>query len=245
MVKKVGLVPSRLNSSRLPEKALELIEGMPMFAHVYFRAKESSLEDVYLLTDSQKIKKVAESYNIKTLITSMNHKNGTERCHEGGKILGLKDDDIIVDIQGDEPLIDPLDISKILNFYLENKYEIVVSTLESKIHKNKNTVKVALDQNGRILYFSREDIGDNSEKLIITKGLVAFNFKTIDKYVNTKETELERLVKHELQRCCENNISIYEFRISNDSRAVDVKDDLDFVRQVIKNDSFLQNYINN
>ena len=58
MVKKVGLVPSRLNSSRLPEKALELIEGMPMFAHVYFRAKESSLEDVYLLTDSQKIKKV-------------------------------------------------------------------------------------------------------------------------------------------------------------------------------------------
>lgn len=245
MVKKVGLVPSRLNSSRLPEKALELIEGMPMFAHVYFRAKESSLEDVYLLTDSQKIKKVAESYNIKTLITSMNHKNGTERCHEGGKILGLKDDDIIVDIQGDEPLIDPLDISKILNFYLENKYEIVVSTLESKIHKNKNTVKVALDQNGRILYFSREDIGDNSEKLIITKGLVAFNFKTIDKYVNTKETELERLVKHELQRCCENNISIYEFRISNDTRAVDVKDDLDFVRQVIKNDSFLQNYINN
>lgn len=245
MVKKVGLVPSRLNSSRLPEKALELIEGMPMFAHVYFRAKESSLEDVYLLTDSQKIKKVAESYNIKTLITSMNHKNGTERCHEGGKILGLKDDDIIVDIQGDEPLINPLDISKILNFYLENKYEIVVSTLESKIHKNKNTVKVALDQNGRILYFSREDIGDNSEKLIITKGLVAFNFKTIDKYVNTKETELERLVKHELQRCCENNISIYEFRISNDSRAVDVKDDLDFVRQVIKNDSFLQNYINN
>ena len=66
MVKKVGLVPSRLNSSRLPEKALELIEGMPMFAHVYFRAKESSLEDVYLLTDSQKIKKVAENYNIKT-----------------------------------------------------------------------------------------------------------------------------------------------------------------------------------
>ena len=245
MVKKVGLVPSRLNSSRLPEKALELIEGMPMFAHVYFRAKESSLEDVYLLTDSQKIKEAAESYDIKTLMTSMNHKNGTERCHEGGKILGLNDDDIIIDIQGDEPLIDPLDISKILNFYLENKYEIVVSTLETKIYKNKNTVKVALNQSGRILYFSREDIGDNSEKLIITKGLVAFNFKTIDRYVNTEETELERSVKHELQRCCENNISIYEFRINNNSRAVDVKDDLDFVRQAIKNDSYLQNYINN
>ena len=107
MVKKVGLVPSRLNSSRLPEKALELIEGMPMFAHVYFRAKESSLQDVYLLTDSQKIKEAAESYSIKTLITSTNHRNGTERCYEGGKILGLKDDDIIIDIQGDEPLINP------------------------------------------------------------------------------------------------------------------------------------------
>ncbi len=245
MVKKVGLVPSRLNSSRLPEKALELIEGMPMFAHVYFRAKESSLEDVYLLTDSQKIKKAAESYGIKTLITSKNHRNGTERCHEGGRILGLKGDDIIVDIQGDEPLIDPLDISKILNFYIENKHEIVVSTLETTIYNNKNTVKVSLDHNGRILFFSREDIGDNSEKLIITKGLVAFNFKSIDKYVNTEETELERSVKHELQRCCENNISIYEFRINNDSRAVDVKDDLNFVRQAIKNDSYLQIYINN
>ena len=145
---------------------------MPMFAHVYFRAKESSLEDVYLLTDSKKIKKAAESYGINTLITSANHRNGTERCHEGGKILGLKNDDIIIDIQGDEPLIDPLDISKILNFYIENKHEIVVSTIETTVYNNKNTVKVALDHSGRILFFSREDIGDNSEKLIITKGLV-------------------------------------------------------------------------
>lgn len=245
MVKTVGLVPSRLNSSRLPEKALELIEGMPMFAHVYFRAKESSLEDVYLLTDSKKIKKAAESYGINTLITSANHRNGTERCHEGGKILGLKNDDIIIDIQGDEPLIDPLDISKILNFYIENKHEIVVSTIETTVYNNKNTVKVALDHSGRILFFSREDIGDNLEKLIITKGLVAFNFQSIEKYVNTQETELEKSVKHELQRCCENNISIYEFRIYNDSRAVDVEDDLNFVRQAIKNDPYLQNYINN
>ena len=245
MVKKVGLVPSRLNSPRLPEKALELIEGMPMFAHVYFRAKESSLEDVYLLTDSKKIKKAAESYGIKTLITSANHRNGTERCHEGGKILGLKNDDIIIDIQGDEPLIDPLDISKILNFYIENKHEIVVSTIETTVYNNKNTVKVALDHSGRVLFFSREDIGDNLEKLIITKGLVAFNFQSIEKYVNTQETELEKSVKHELQRCCENNISIYEFRIYNDSRAVDVEDDLNFVRQAIKNDPYLQNYINN
>ena len=245
MVKKVGLVPSRLKSSRLPEKALKLIEGMPMFAHVYFRALESSLEDVYLLTDSQKIKKTAESYGIKTLITSTNHRNGTERCHEGGKILGLKNDDIIIDIQGDEPLIDPLDISKILNFYIENKHEIVVSTIETTVYNNKNTVKVALDHSGRVLFFSREDIGDNLEKLIITKGLVAFNFQSIEKYVNTQETELEKSVKHELQRCCENNISIYEFRIYNDSRAVDVEDDLNFVRQAIKNDPYLQNYINN
>ena len=197
------------------------------------------------MTDSKKIKKAAESYGINTLITSANHRNGTERCHEGGKILGLKNDDIIIDIQGDEPLIDPLDISKILNFYIENKHEIVVSTIETTVYNNKNTVKVALDHSGRILFFSREDIGDNLEKLIITKGLVAFNFQSIEKYVNTQETELEKSVKHELQRCCENNISIYEFRIYNDSRAVDVEDDLNFVRQAIKNDPYLQNYINN
>ena len=243
MIKKVGLVPSRLNSSRLPEKALEIIEGMPMFAHVYFRAKESSLEDVYLLTDSQKIQKVAESYDIKTLITSSDHRNGTERCNEGAKILGLKDDDVIIDIQGDEPLINPEDISNILNFYLENKHEIVVSTLESDVYSNKNTVKVSLNQYGQIEYFSREDISTNTEKLVITKGLVAFSFKSLNRYAKTEETELERKVKHELQRCCENNISIFEFRIKHDSRAVDVKEDLDYVRQAIKNDSYLQNYI--
>ena len=245
MQKKVGLVPSRLNSSRLPEKALELIEGMPMFAHVYFRAKESSLDDIYLLTDSRKIKEAAKTYNINTLMTSSNHRNGTERCYEGAKILGLKDDDVIVDIQGDEPLINPSDISNILNFYLDNKHEIVVSTLESEAFGNENTVKVELNENGQILYFSREDLFSNSEKLIITKGLVAFNFRSISKYVNTEETELERTVKHELQRCCENNISIYEFRINNNSRAVDVKDDLDFVKQAIKKDIYLQKYINN
>ena len=245
MVKKVGLVPSRLNSSRLPEKALEIIEGMPMFAHVYFRAKESSLDDVYVLTDSSKIKKVAERYSIETLLTSPEHRNGTERCHEGGKILGLNDNDVIVDIQGDEPLISPIDISNILNFYLENKYEIVVSTLESDIYDNENTVKVAINESGQILYFSRKDIPTNNKKLTITKGLVVFNFKSIDKYVNTEETELERLEKHELQRCCESNFSIYEFKINNDSRAVDVKEDLDFVREAIKNDLYLKNYINN
>ncbi len=244
MVKKVGLVPSRLNSNRLPEKSLELIEGMPMFAHVYFRAKMSLLEEIYLLTDSEKIKKIANSYKIPTLITRSEHKNGTERCHEGAQILGLEESDVIVDIQGDEPLIDPDDINNILNFYLKNDFEIVVSTIQTNNFENKNTVKVATNEDGKIIYFSRQDIPFGSEKLTITKGLVVFDLKSINRYIQTEETHLERLEKHELQRCSENNFSIYEFKIKNDSRSVDVQEDLDFVRDKMKNDSLLKKYIN-
>ena len=244
MVKKVGLVPSRLNSNRLPEKSLELIEGMPMFAHVYFRASMSELDEIYLLTDSEKIKKIADSYSIPTLITRTDHKNGTERCHEGAQILGLKEKDIIVDIQGDEPLIDPDDINNILNFYLKNNFEIIVSTVETENFQNKNTVKVVTNEDGKIIYFSRQDVPFDSEKLTITKGLVVFDIKSINRYINTQETHLERLEKHELQRCSENNFSIYEFKINNDSRAVDVQEDLDFVRNKIKEDTLIKKYIN-
>ena len=74
--------------------------------------------------------------------------------------------------------------------------------------------------------------------------MVVFDIKSINRYINTQETHLERLEKHELQRCSENNFSIYEFKINNDSRAVDVQEDLDFVRNKIKEDTLIKKYIN-
>ena len=114
-----------------------------MFAHVYLRALQASLDEVYLLTDSHEIEEVAKHYNFNVLMTDPNHKNGTERCFEGAKILNLNDEDIIVDIQGDEPLINPSDISNILDFFLGNKHEIVVSIINTNSFNNENTVKVA------------------------------------------------------------------------------------------------------
>jgi len=241
-MKKIGLIPSRLNSSRLHQKALKDIGGLPMFAHVYLRALQASLDEVYLLTDSHEIEEVAKHYNFNVLMTDPNHKNGTERCFEGAKILNLNDEDIIVDIQGDEPLINPSDISNILNFFSKNKHEIVVSIINTNSFNNENTVKVAKTQDNKIIYLSRKDIPSNSKSLYITKGLVAFNFKSLEKYISTDETELEILEKHELQRCCENNFEIYGFEINYDSRAVDIEDDLEWVRQKIKKDPIFQNY---
>ena len=111
-----------------------------MFAHVYLRALQASLDEVYLLTDSHEIEEVAKHYNFNVLMTDPNHKNGTERCFEGAKILNLNDEDIIVDIQGDEPLINP-QTYQIYLIFSKNKHEIVVSIINTNSFNNEILLK--------------------------------------------------------------------------------------------------------
>ena len=113
-MKFVGLIPSRYGSSRLPGKPLIEFNGLPTFAHTYFRSSMSKLDELYLCTDDKRIYNKANELGIKTLMTSIKHKNGTERCYEASTILKLESNDVIVDIQGDEPLIKPESINKLI-----------------------------------------------------------------------------------------------------------------------------------
>ena len=115
-MKAVGLIPTRLNSTRLPQKALLPINDIPLIIHTYRRAKLSKkLNDVFICCDDIKIKKVAERFGAKVIITSKNHINGTERINEAYNKLKNKYD-FVVDIQGDEPLISPYHIDQIVKF---------------------------------------------------------------------------------------------------------------------------------
>ena len=157
MPKKIlGLIPIRYNSKRLHAKALLYIDDLPMVVHVYRRAKMSKLlDDVIVCCENKKIYEVLKKYNCKSVFTSKKHKNGTERIAEGYRKIKKKFD-LIVDIQGDEPLINPYQIDNVIKFHLKNfKTDIVVPSLKVAVSEDENVVKIVKDINLNVLYISR------------------------------------------------------------------------------------------
>lgn len=156
----VGIIPARYGSTRLAAKALSDILGKPMIQHIYERAKEASvLDDVIVATDDERIKKVVEDFGGKAVLTSKDHSSGTERLTEVVFDLDVK---VIVNIQGDEPLMHPSMINDVAYALLENK-DLVMSTLKHRISdvkefNNPNIVKVITDKENFAIYFSRSPI---------------------------------------------------------------------------------------
>ena len=156
-MKKIILIPTRINSKRLPAKALLEIEKIPMIIHTYKRSCLSKLKDeVFVCTDSKKIIDVCKKYDAKFIKTKSSHKNGTERIAEAAKKLNLRNKDIIIDVQGDEPLINPADIDATISF-LKNKFDIVVPHIDFKLKNKKNIVKLLVNDKNRILWMTRSD----------------------------------------------------------------------------------------
>ena len=155
----IGLIPSRLNSKRLKNKPLLKIDGLPIVVHTFKRAKLSKkLDDVIVCADDEKIVDVVKKHGGKALLTSKNHKNGTERIFEVAK--KIKKTKMIIDIQGDEPLVDPKDIDRVIDFHKKNShFDIVVPCMKANTNINsRNLVKVVFSENGKILYFSRAQV---------------------------------------------------------------------------------------
>ena len=151
----LGLIPSRLNSKRLKEKPLLKIDGLPIIVHTFKRAQLSKkLDDVIVCTDHQKIVDVVRRHGGKAVLTSKKHKNGTERIYEVAK---KKKAELIIDIQGDEPLVNPKDIDRVVDFHKKNKhFDIVVPSIPVKDNaSSRNLVKVVFSDNGKIVYFTR------------------------------------------------------------------------------------------
>ena len=141
MKKIIGLIPVRLNSSRLKRKALLEIEGIPIIIHTMKRAMMSKkLNKVIVCTDSLKISSIVKKFGGISLLTNSNHKNGTERIAE---IANNVHSDFYIDIQGDEPLVDPKHIDYLIDWHLQNEqFDIVVPFLNMNNGKDKNIVKI-------------------------------------------------------------------------------------------------------
>lgn len=246
-MKKIILIPTRIESTRLPGKALLLIDNIPLIIHTYKRAMLSSLkDDVYVCTHSKEIIDVCKKYKVNFVKTGSSHINGTERIAEASRILRLGSSSIIVDVQGDEPLIDPKNIDQTLKFFLKNSFDIVVPHLEIKEKTSKNIVKILVDKNNKVNWFSRSNVpyffNSVVEKYLKHLSIIVFKNSILQKYSKIKKTKYENIESIELLRALESGFSIGSPKLKGDSFSVDVINDYQKALYYFKKDKVKKKY---
>ena len=218
-----------------------------MIVHVYRRAKISKLlNDVIVCCEDKKVYEVLKKYDCKSIFTSKKHKNGTERIAEAYKKIKKKYD-LIVDIQGDEPLINPKQIDKVINFHLKNlNSDIVVPSLKTPVIEDENVVKIVKDINLNVLYISRLKVpyGFIKKNKYLNKHLSIISFKpgALLKFASSKQTYLEKMEGVELLRALEIGLKIKSPNLLGDSFAVEVKRDYLKAKNYIRKDKFYKFY---
>ena len=246
-MKIVGMVPARLESSRLPEKALVDILGLPMVVHTCKRAQlSSSLNEVYLVTDNLKIKEVGERYDLNVIMTKSDHKTGSDRIAEAADHVEA---DIIVNIQGDEPLVEPDHIDKIVQPLIDSQDLQVSCGVTSFTKRNSySDIKAVLDLEGNILYCSRTDIPSDSRSEVHYLNrmcfIIPFRKSFLKQYTSWGPTPLEQIEYNEYLRILEHGVKMKAVIIEDAKISVDTIDDLNEVREMMKHDVIRKRYQN-
>lgn len=245
--KVIGLIPSRLSSTRLPQKPLIKINNIPLIIHTYRRAKlAKKLDDLIICCDDKIIFDLAKKYKAKAILTSKKHKNGTERIFEAYKKIKKKYD-LIVDIQGDEPLISPRQIDQVIEFHLKNKKtEIILPSLKLKNISSYNIVKIVADKNQNIMYLSRSKIphnfNNNADYYLKHLSIISFLPSALKKFSEHSQTKLEKIEGVELLRALEIGLQVKTIVLKGNSFSVDIKEDLAKAKRFMKKDKLFKLY---
>jgi len=240
-----AIIPVRLESSRLPGKALLDICGLPMIVHVFRRCEfAESLDEVFVATDNDEIHQVVEQYGGKVIMTSSHHENGTERIVEAANNI---DADIVVNVQGDEALVNPSYIDKAVDALYENpdlNVSILVNPYEKRL--SPSDIKVVLNEYDDVMYFSRADIPSDARvdnpPLLKAYHIVPFRKDFLLQYACWEKGKLERIEFNEYLRILEKGYKIRAVRVDSDAVSVDTEEDLDFVRNAMISDSIFKKY---
>ncbi|MCP4629012.1 MAG: 3-deoxy-manno-octulosonate cytidylyltransferase [bacterium] len=235
-----GIIPARYQSIRFPGKPLADILGRPMIWHVYERARQCrALSSVVLATDDDRIRSAAQNLDIPVVMTRADHPSGTDRVLEAAVKLGLDPDSVVVNIQGDEPALEPSMLTELVAPF--SNPEIEVTTLARKISdreaENPDLVKVVFTADRRAVYFSRSAIPfrrratDHNFHGHI--GIYALRMRTLNKFVSLDQSRLEITEKLEQLRLIENNIPIHIVETEHRSIGVDRPEDIEAVSQIL------------
>lgn len=240
-MKVLGIIPARYNSTRLPGKPLKDICGKPMIQHVYERAAGANLlDDVIVATDDSRIVDTVKQFGGKARLTSPDHATGSDRIAE---IAQYEDCDLVVNIQGDEPLILPEIVDEIVDVLIKDS-SLPMSTgryqvLDPELFENPNVVKVVCDEKGDALYFSRSLIPypRNDEMLEVFEhiGVYAYQKDFLMKYVTFDNTPLSNTESLEQLRVMEKGykIRVVKTIYAYNALSVDTQEDLDSVIAII------------
>lgn len=243
-----GIIPARYDSERFPGKPLAMIHGKPMFFHVYSRAvKCGKLSQVILATDDDRIVTAANAWEVPCVMTRKDHASGTDRILEAAEKMGLPDDAIVINIQGDEPALDPEILARLLLPFHDATIQVTtpVRLIDEDEAQNPDRVKVVFDQTQKALYFSRSVIpfprDHKNQRYYGHIGLYAFRMKTLKQFVNLGTSILEKTEKLEQLRLLENGIPIHVVETNYKSIGVDRPEDIEIVGAILSEINILTN----
>ncbi|MDX2359448.1 MAG: 3-deoxy-manno-octulosonate cytidylyltransferase [Crocinitomicaceae bacterium] len=238
-MKVVGIIPARYASSRFPGKPLIDLKGKPMIQRVYEGAKKSSMLDrVIVATDDQRIFDAVQAFGGEVMMTSDKHTTGTDRC---GEVANAVEADVVINIQGDEPLVDYRQLDELCKVFEDDQVEIAtlgIRNISEEDRMNPNRIKIVLDKNGDAIYFSRSPIPntDNAKQPAIESfdfcrhiGLYGYRKSTLNELVQLTPTALERVESLEQLRWLYHGYKVRVAETTIETPNIDVPEDIEKV----------------
>ena len=236
------IIPARFSSTRLPGKPLLEIAGKPLIEHVVERANQSAAKRIIVATDDVRIENALKNVSCEVCMTQSSHVSGSDRLAEVVEKLELDEQSIIVNVQGDEPMI-PAELINQVGYALTQHEAAVMSTAAHQIEKlsdidNPNVVKVVFDQTGRAMYFSRSPIPydrDNTSLPVFRHiGVYAYKAKFLREYGSLQASSIEQAESLEQLRVLDNGFTIMVETVDIDAGVgVDTQEDLELVRRLM------------
>ena len=241
-MKTLVIIPSRLSASRLPGKPLLKINGLSIISHVYKKAQEANIGEVFVAAEDQEIVEDVKKNGGEAILTNNNHKTGTDRIYEAFVKLGRTDIDLIMNLQGDEPLMNIEDIQKLNKHMIQTKRDL--GTLAAKINnkkvfENHDIVKVITEESlddtkfPRAINFMRK-LNKENNQAYHHLGIYCYNVEILKRFISLKQSQNEIENRLEQLRALDNNINVNVALAKSSPIGVDTKEDFMAIKKIME-----------
>ena len=232
----IVLIPSRMESTRLPGKPLVKIGNKTLIQRVFEQASKSDAERVLVATDSEEIVSHCFEHNIETVVTKSDHQTGSDRLAEAVEILNLEDTQVIINVQGDEPFVDPTDINNLYHLTVNKNSNMTTlfTDLNFEDITNQNVVKLWIKDDGRVIKFSRKiNKKEDVDQAKMHLGIYAYRVSLLKQFVKWPQSTKELNERLEQIRAMDNQEAIFAKKsIADIHLGVDTEEDLETAREI-------------
>ena len=244
-MKTLVIIPSRLSATRLPGKPLLKINGLSIISHVFKKALEADIGEVYVATEDKEIMQDVHSNGGQAILTGNTHKTGTDRIFEALNKLGKSDIELVMNLQGDEPLMNIDDIRKLHTQMIKSKSSLgtlASNILDKDLYQNENIVKVITKENlnktefPEAINFMRKSI-DTEKNIYHHLGIYCYQLKTLENFVSLSQSQNEVEYRLEQLRALDNNIKINVTLAKKSPIGVDTKEDFVAIKKIMEYNS--------